>query len=153
MLAVVQAGKTCGAHRADLYGCLYFYLLEQLRTFAERLHRFRINFGIFNTDPESLAPVIRQGAFSSYGLPANITFDRIDVSNLLDGERQKVYGILAGWIPMLKKNKHATLIGHFNEWHKRRKNAGAPTLDEEAKSELVSILIKDGRVCIVDFVG
>jgi hypothetical protein len=149
MLAVVQAGKTSGAHRADIYGCLYFYLLEQLRTFAERLNRFRINFGIFNAEPESLAKAIRGDGFSSYGLPANTTFDRIDVSKDLGGERRKVYGIIAGWTPMLKKHKHATLIGHFNEWHKHRKSAGAPTLNEEAKSELVSMLIKDGRVCIV----
>jgi hypothetical protein len=76
-------------------------------------------------------------------------FDRIDVTNLLDGaERVRIPSVLTDWGPMLKENKYATLLGFFTEWQNHKKNASGPMSSEETKSELISMLIKDGRVCM-----
>lgn len=89
--AVLEAGKTHGALRADLFGCLYFYLADQLHEFAQRLSRFRIIFKMYNIDTSDLLRNIRSGAIHSiHGLPASIRFDRIDVSYTIDVDLRKV---------------------------------------------------------------
>ena len=146
-MAVIKAGEAHGAQRADLYGCLYFYLSDQLRTFAGRLRRFRIKFGIFCEQPSTLARRLREGLLAPYGFPAETKFDRIDVSNLLaDVEPTKISNVITDWGPMLKENKHATLIASFTEWDKHQRNASVPTSSEETKSEFISKLIAEGRV-------
>ena len=143
--AVIQAGVAHGAQRADIYGCLYFY---QLRAFADRLRRFRINFRIFSFGPSLLFRSISDGDLVRYGFPPGTLFDRINVTNVLDGvERVRIPGILADWAPLLKENKYATLLGYFTEWYNYIKNASGPMSSEEMKSELIAMLIKDGRVC------
>lgn len=113
--------------------------------FTERLHRFRINFRFFCTDPGLLAEKIRKDELASYGFPEDTTFDRIDVSDLSDGTKNNtIPDILTDWGPMLKDNKHATLLASFTGWHMT--NMGASEAIEERKSELISMLIKDGRV-------
>ena len=150
--AVIKAGEAHGASRADLYGCLYFYLSDQLRTFANRLRRFRIKFGVFSEDPHSLACDLRENLLAPHGFPAGTKFDRIDVSNLLDGaERTKIPNIITDWGPMMEENKHATLIGSFTEWHRHQKNASVATSSEETKSEFISKLITEDRVSSVIF--
>ena len=53
----------------------------------------------------------------SHGLPKSISFDRIDVSNILDTEYVGLAGVLADWGPLLKKdNPHATLLGYSMNW-------------------------------------
>jgi hypothetical protein len=79
-------GISHGATREDIYGCLYFYLSEQLRMFADRLSRFRMNFRVFSFEARDLSRRIQQGAFEQYGIPSSKRFDRIDVSNILDAE-------------------------------------------------------------------
>lgn len=114
---VIATGKSHGASRADLYGCLYFYLSEQLRKFATRLRTFRVKILAFNVDARNLAKGIRSGILMSHGLPKSISFDRIDVSNILDTEYVGLAGVLADWGPLLKKdNPHATLLGYSMNW-------------------------------------
>jgi hypothetical protein len=64
---VVKAGKAHGAQSVDLYGCLYFYLSDQLRMFADRLSKFRISFCIFDRDARDLAKDLRAGELISHG--------------------------------------------------------------------------------------
>jgi len=45
---------------------------------------------------------------------------------------------------MLRDNKHATLMAAFTGWHKT--DMSATESNEERKSELISMLIKDGRI-------
>jgi hypothetical protein len=145
--AVIKAGEAHGAQRADLYGCLYFYLSDQLHTFIDRLRRFRIKFGIFNEDPNVLACHLRENLLAPYGFPTGTKFNRIDVANLLGGaDRTKIPPIITDWGPMIKENKHAMLIASFTEWHNYQKNASVPTSSDEMKSEFISKLIADGRV-------
>ena len=77
---VIAAGKAHGALREDLYGCLYFYLSEQFRSFAERIKRFHVTFHVFDCDARDLARDILSGQLESRGLPKDTHFDRIDVS-------------------------------------------------------------------------
>jgi hypothetical protein len=143
--AVIKTGEAHGAQHADLYGCLYFYLSDQLRTFVDRLRRFRIKFFIFNEDPKVLACYLRENLLALYGFPAGTKFDRI--ANLLGGvDRTKIPPIITDWGPMIKENKHATLIASFTEWHNYQKNASVPTPSDETKSECIPKLIADGMV-------
>lgn len=120
---------------------------DQLRKFAGRIRRFRIKFGIFCEEPSTLARRLREGLLAPHGFPAGTKFDRIDVSNLLaDTERTKVPDVMTDWGPMLKENKHSTLIASFTEWDKHQKNASVPTSSGETKSDFLSKLIAEGRV-------
>jgi hypothetical protein len=111
---IVAAGKTHGAQQADLYGCLYFYLSDQLQSFANRLKKFHISFHAFDRDALALAKDLRSGAL---GLPATTHFDRIDVSNIFDSQYVGIYSVLTNWAPLLSKtNRFATLLGCFMKW-------------------------------------
>jgi hypothetical protein len=113
----VKAGKVHGAQRADLYGCLYFYLSEQLRSFADRLSKFRISFRVFDRDARDLAKNLHMGTFVGQGLPKGIRFDRIDVSNIIDTEYVGVPNVLQDWAPLLSDtNRFATIVGYSMNW-------------------------------------
>ncbi|KAI0067092.1 hypothetical protein BV25DRAFT_1868112 [Artomyces pyxidatus] len=114
--AVMEVGKRHGASRADLYGCLHFYLSEQLLEFAERLSRFRISFKVFDMDAVALSKSIRNGELSRQGVPATMRFDRIDVSNIIDEEYVGLERTCEAWGPMLKETEHATLVAYSMNW-------------------------------------
>jgi hypothetical protein len=114
---VVKAGKAHGAQREDLYGCLYFYLSEQLRSFADRLSKFRISFRMFDRDARDLAKNLHIGALIGLGLPKGIRFDRIDVSNIIDTEYVGISNVLQDWAPLLSDtNRFATIVGYSMNW-------------------------------------
>jgi hypothetical protein len=138
--AVIETGRAHGAQRADVYGCLYFYLADELQTFADRLCSFHINFRVFSDEHRVLSKNLREGTLSPFGFPAGIKFDRIQVGDLseLAGEQMKISDILADWSPLLKENKHATLLCQILTWY--------GDFDEELEAELSAKLIKDGRV-------
>jgi hypothetical protein len=129
-------GRSHGALRADIYGCLYFYLSEQLRTFADRLSRFRLNFRIFSLDARELSRNIRQGALAEHGVPSTIRFDRIDTSNILDVEYVGISGVLDNWGPLLEQSKHAKIVGYFMNWALRQEG-GSPKLADESVSKTI----------------
>jgi hypothetical protein len=91
---VVKAGKAHGAQHADLYGCLHFYLSDQLRSFADRLSRFRISFRMFDSNARDLSKRLQSGAHINQGVPNGIRFDRIDVSNIIDTEYVGIPNVL-----------------------------------------------------------
>ncbi|KAF9543454.1 hypothetical protein CPC08DRAFT_824152 [Agrocybe pediades] len=114
---VIAAGKSHGAHDADLYGCLYFYMSEQLQSFAERIRKFRISFKMFNMDTRELAKNISSGLHAKDGMPKGFAFDRVDVSNIIDKGYVGIPSVLADWTPLLKRtNVHATIIGYSMNW-------------------------------------
>lgn len=147
----MAAGKAHGAQRADLYGCLYFYLSEQFRAFSARLKRFRISFHILNCDARDLAKDLRSGALNSQGLSKNLHFDRIDVSNIIDTEYVGIPNVLADWAPLLSEdNPCATLFGHSMNWVPKEPDANP---DPKSMLSLASKLLKDDRVslCVYDY--
>lgn len=122
---VIAAGKAHGAQSSDLYGCLYFYFSGQLRSFAERIRKFKISFRMFNQDARELAKNIQSGTYTSQGLPKNTTFDRIDVSNIIDAEYLGISNVLAEFSPLLNKaNQCATIIGYSMNWVPKQHNSG-----------------------------
>ncbi|KDQ11254.1 hypothetical protein BOTBODRAFT_463500 [Botryobasidium botryosum FD-172 SS1] len=127
--AVLDAGKAHGAQRADIYGCLYFYLSEQLREFAERLGRFRINVQMFSKDASVLSEEIRSGALAPSGVSPTRRFDRIEVSNILDAEYVGIPQVLSDWGPLLSESEHATLVGYCMNWPARQEGADINTAD------------------------
>lgn len=135
-----------GAQPADLYGCLYFYLSEQLRTFAERIKKFRLSFRMFDQDARELAKKLRLGAYEAQSLSKNISFDRIDVSNIIDMEYVGIANVLADWTPLLNKtNRYSTMIGYSMNWVPKQHNSD-PGSNEAVLGKLAAQLLAMGKV-------
>ncbi|KAF8659528.1 hypothetical protein AX14_007544, partial [Amanita brunnescens Koide BX004] len=114
---VVKAGKAKGAQPEDIYGCLYFFLSEQLREFHLRLRRFPVSLNVYPLDAASALPQgIRDGVFTTQGVPATICFDRIKVSNILDANYVGIYGVLTSWGPLLADGGFVAVVGHSMNW-------------------------------------
>ncbi|KAH8089940.1 hypothetical protein BXZ70DRAFT_899118 [Cristinia sonorae] len=143
---VLAAGQKYGVPRADLYGCLYFYLRDQLRSFAERLRTFDVSFHIFNFDASDLATRITSNSLSDHGIPPSIRFDRIDVSNIVDFEYLGIPRVLSDWEPFLALTKDATLIAYFMNWVNRQKGGDINSVDRNVIASIASKMLKAGRV-------
>ena len=113
---VFSAGRAHGAQPEDVYGCLYFFLSDQLRAFARNIRQLRISFRVFNFEACALAEAIAQGEFTEYGIPSTIRFDRIDVSNIMDPNYAGIQGVMNTWGPLLAKTDNAALTGYFMNW-------------------------------------
>ncbi|KDQ54024.1 hypothetical protein JAAARDRAFT_38617 [Jaapia argillacea MUCL 33604] len=142
---VMKAGRIHGAHPSDVYGCLYFYLSDQLRKFARRLRQFRVSFLLFNRDARELSRQVGANVLSKLNIPRS--FDRIDVSNILDTEYVGISGVLSSWGPLLKDTKHATMLGYFMNWITSQPGARpeSPTLVHA----LTRRLIREGKIRII----
>ena len=127
---IIEAGKVHGAHPEDIYGCLYFFISEQLHMFAQRLRDLKISFKIFPLDATQLSMSMRQNVFAKYGVSASIRFDRIAVSNILDANYVGLRDVLTHWAPLLAENSKAAIVGYFMNWFTRQEDgrvAGAGT--------------------------
>jgi hypothetical protein len=142
---VLEAGKQHGATRGDLFGCLYFYLQDQLRAFAERLSRFDISFHIFCADACRLAKDIRSGTLSE-AIPPSISFDRVEVSNTFDSEYIGAAKLLVDWAPLLKRVDDAAIVGSFMNWAPKQRGAMSSSCDQTTLARITKAMAKDGRV-------
>lgn len=113
---VLAGGKAHGTQSEDIYGCLYFYLSDQLREFRKRIRRFHIAFKVALGKPQDLASSIKSGSLTNIGVPPSIRFDRIDVDSAMDAPRYGVSTILDAWAPLLGEGKDAVLVGCFRVW-------------------------------------
>ena len=113
---VFDAGKAHGAQPEDIYGCLYFFLTDQLRAFSRHIHQHHISFHVFGFEACVLAQGIAQGEFAEYGVPSTTRFDRIDVSNIMDPNYAGIRGVINAWGPLLAKGKNSALTGYFMNW-------------------------------------
>ena len=114
--AVIKVGKAHGAQAEDIYGCLYFFLSQELRTFSRRVRQFRIAFKLHCWEACELSLSIRDDHLSAYGLPASIRFDRIEVSNILDANYVGMRAVLTHWAPLLAESTTAAIVGYFMNW-------------------------------------
>lgn len=112
----VEVGKAHGAQPEDIYGCLYFFLSDQLRMFSRRLRKFKISFKVFPLESCHLSESIRLNELVEYGIPASIGFDRIVVSNILDANYVGLRDVLTNWAPLLARNSTAAIVGYFMNW-------------------------------------
>ncbi|KAH6896239.1 hypothetical protein BKA70DRAFT_1316671 [Coprinopsis sp. MPI-PUGE-AT-0042] len=109
---VVAAGKRHGATIEDIYGCLYFFLKEQLVTFTSRLRKFKISITLAGYGSDWLGGVIKSSILKPSGyLPKNFKFDRIWMSNAIDVGHVELEKCLRLWAPWLKDGEHAVLAG------------------------------------------
>ncbi|KAF5309803.1 hypothetical protein D9611_013585 [Ephemerocybe angulata] len=116
---VVSKGKAWGANPEDLYGCLYFFLTQELREFHRRLQRFHIAFKITCMDASGLSQLLlntQQNVFAKYDLPASTRFDRIMVSNILDHIYVGLKDTLTRWAPLLSDSPISVTVGYFMNW-------------------------------------
>ena len=113
---VFTSGKAHGVQPEDVYGCLYFFLSDQLRAFARNIRQLRISFHVFNFEACALAQGIAQDKLAEYGIPSTVRFDRIDVSNIMDPNYAGIQGVMNTWGPLLAKTDNAALTGYFMNW-------------------------------------
>ncbi|KAJ2924336.1 hypothetical protein H1R20_g12763, partial [Candolleomyces eurysporus] len=113
---VVQSGKAHGAQAEDIYGCLYFFLSTNLRTLTQRIRKFPISFKLFSVEACALSKEIKKNTFDKMGISSNTTFDRVEVSNILDVNYVGIRNVLTAWSPLLGQDKHAAIVGYFMNW-------------------------------------
>ena len=130
-----------GAQPEDIYGCLYFFLSEQLRMFAQRLRNFKISFKMFPFEACQLSQDIRQNSFAELGIPASIRFDRIEVSNLLDANYVGLRGVLTHWAPLLVDST-GVIVGYFMNWIGRQVDGRATGASEVVVRRIMKRLNK-----------
>ncbi|KAJ2921018.1 hypothetical protein H1R20_g16078, partial [Candolleomyces eurysporus] len=139
--AVIAAGKAHGARPEDIYGCLYFYLTEQLRTFAKRLRELSISFKLYSTEACGLACAIKSGRLTELDLPPIVRFDRIEVSNILDAQYVGMNAVLITWGPLLSDNPFATIVGYFMNWSLLEKDGDPKNCEEEIVDDCITRVV------------
>jgi hypothetical protein len=125
---IIKAGKTHGAQPEDIYGCLYFFLSDELRSFFRRLRQFHIAFHLTDVDASDLSHAIRDGLLVKQGIPPSIRFDRIEVSNILDDNYIGVRDVLTNWAPLLSESESASIVGYFMNWTGLQKDGNATNI-------------------------
>jgi hypothetical protein len=129
-----------------VYGCLYFFLSDQLRKFTKRIRGCNVSFHITSFDARELSSGIRDDSFSDIGIPASVRFDRIQVSNILDTNYIGIEGVLSEWAPFLKSSRTAVIVGYFMNWVTMQEDSRALSAGPKVTNKLLSRLIEEGRV-------
>ncbi|CAL1711964.1 unnamed protein product [Somion occarium] len=125
---VVTVGQDYGCKREDIYGCLYFYLLDQLRTLATRLRSFNVQMHFYDRDGMKLCKDIQSGALADLGVPSDLHFDRIDLSTILDTvDNDRRQELITTWGGLIKdSDQRATMLGWTRFWVMHVPDATAP---------------------------
>ncbi|KAG6377511.1 hypothetical protein JVT61DRAFT_15319 [Boletus reticuloceps] len=142
---VIKSGQTYGAQPEDVYGCLYFFLSDQLRTFAKRIRELDVTFHVFNTTAQTLAQDISGGEYSRHNLTPRIRFDRVDLAHLL-ADAEHVQDVLTSWSPLLAQEETAVIVGVFPDWTSAQKDGSVVGADDAVVAPLVEKLIKQSRL-------
>ncbi|KAG6818498.1 hypothetical protein H0H93_004552, partial [Arthromyces matolae] len=109
-------GEKCGVSRNDIYGCLFFYLKNELVTFAKRVREFHINITMTKLDANDLPAIISSSPMLSF---SQRCFDRIELSNLVDYVSPSMV-LIESWAPLLNcHNKFAAILVYFMNWQRR----------------------------------
>ncbi|KAI9731728.1 MAG: hypothetical protein M1834_004517 [Cirrosporium novae-zelandiae] len=94
----------------DMYGSLFFYVQDALQQFCQQIGRLDVSFKLFQVDALELPNIIKQ-----YGMGQH-SFDRIEVSNIVDRGYLGLGATLTSFGPLLKQktqNPNATLVALF----------------------------------------
>ncbi|KFY28454.1 hypothetical protein V493_02929 [Pseudogymnoascus sp. VKM F-4281 (FW-2241)] len=97
--------SSSGPASADIYGKLFYYIHQELRTFLLRLSGLEVSFRLFQVNAADLPDHLENDSFS-----------RIEVSNISDGAYLGIHRTVFFMVPLLQKplvNPHATLITLF----------------------------------------
>ncbi|KIM35241.1 hypothetical protein M413DRAFT_431291 [Hebeloma cylindrosporum] len=139
--AILKAGKAHGAQSEDIYGCLYFFLSEQLRAFAQRIREFKLSFSLFTSDARRLPEIIHKGLTSGYGVARSVRFDRIEVSNILDANYVGIQDVLLNWSPLLARTPTAVIMGCFMNWFTVKEDGRATNAGRIATRTILKCVI------------
>ncbi|KAL1728476.1 hypothetical protein EV714DRAFT_285697 [Schizophyllum commune] len=124
--AVLQSGARSGLDPADIYGCLFVHVRDQLAEMARRVERFDIDIHVMQSDARELANELKSGMHEPH-FAASYGFDRIETSNV--GDYIGLDRVLDSWGPLLsRRNPHATLLAYTMNWHVNE--AGQSMLDQ-----------------------
>jgi len=145
--AVIQSGKSHGAHVEDIYGCLYFFLSEQLLICAQRIRKIKMSFSLFASDARLLPKGIREGLISRCGIPSSIRFDRIEVSNILDANYVGINNVLLNWSPLMAES-NTVIVGYFMNWFTIQENARAQNASPTIARSILRQVIEKTMVSI-----
>ena len=148
---VIASGKAHGTTRDDLYGCLYFHVSDQLRTFANRLACLKVTFKCFNMDIIDLSTAIVHNKLLPFGINSSIRFDRIEVSNVVDNAYAGVAPVIESWGKLLKRTSDASLLAYFMNWSQYEGGA-QPIISSGKHNQLWGKLKEEGRVCFYSYV-
>lgn len=148
---VIERGKVYGAQPEDIYGCLYFFLSEQLREFYRRIRQFPIAFKLFNEEATKLSVLIQDGSLAEFGLPASTRFDRIEVSNILDFNYVGLEQTLTHLGPLLAPTSDAAIVGYFMNWFMKQKDGRATGAGEEVMKRSIDRIMTRTKVRIPFF--
>ena len=146
--AVVQTGKAHGAHQEDIYGCLYFFLSEQLRMCAQRICEIKMSFSLFASDARLLPKGIREGVISAGGIPPSIRFDRIEVSNIFDANYVGINDVLLNWSPLMAEGNASVIVGYFMNWFAIQEDSRAQNTSKNITLSIMRRVIEKTTVSI-----
>lgn len=118
---VLATGAKHNVDSADIIGCLFFHVKEELMEFARRARDFHIDLHLTQFSPPLLSKGISIGVLPAF---TEGCFDRVDTADLPD--RESIPELLADWGQMLNRsNGRACIIMHSRQWHKNRPNTTA----------------------------
>ncbi|KAK0497402.1 hypothetical protein EDD18DRAFT_1162060 [Armillaria luteobubalina] len=121
MSAVQLSGEKHGVEFADIFGCLFFHVKDQLREFARRMKDFNIHLHLTQFDAKILSKGLFAGVVPAFGGPC---FDRVDASNTMDSAGIKA--CLNDWGPLLnRQNERSAILIHSKAWHTGRRDGSA----------------------------
>lgn len=160
--AVFAARKKYKVKDADLLGCFYFYILDQIRSFITRFHKLNLAFHLRGEDCRDLAATLRKatapppqpGQPSQPGQPGQqnydslkhlpLQYDRIYVTDVVDDRFVGFERIIRDWGPRLNsENPHATLLTCSKSW---AQSGGTPTDDRGYEKQLIKEMKLKNRV-------
>ncbi|EDR07431.1 uncharacterized protein LACBIDRAFT_298608 [Laccaria bicolor S238N-H82] len=139
---VTEVGKAHGATPQDIYGCLYFFLTAQLRTFHQRLRQFPVTFNVYSMDARDLSKALRNDGIHGKAKPPSTRYDRIEVSNILDANYVGLSDVLSDWAPLLAETRTASIVGYFMNWFVTQEDGRASGAGKAAIENVLDKMVK-----------
>ena len=143
---VIEVGKAHGATPQDIYGCLYFFLTAQLRTFHQRLRQFPVTFNVYPMDARDLSEALRNDGLPGKAKPPSTRYDRIEVSNILDANYVGLSDVLSDWAPLLAETRTASIVGYFMNWFVTQEDGRASGAGKAAVKNIIDKMMKEEKV-------
>ena len=144
---VLESGAKHKIEPADIMGCLFFHIKDELMEFATRIKIFHINLHLTQFDPKILSRGLVIGALPAF---EKGSFDRIDLSTMMDSVG--IQESLTSWAPLLnKQNNHACIIMRSDKWYTTQPKATArtnPRIVELLRRKCQSLSLKVRRIIV-----
>ncbi|KIM26468.1 hypothetical protein M408DRAFT_72721 [Serendipita vermifera MAFF 305830] len=149
---VIATGKTHGVTPEDIFGCLYFYLHDQLLILKRKLETLKVTFWFTDVDCHDLAKTSKSPfqdlQFLSPTMRSKVPahFDRVDVSNTGDDAYIGFAQTLMDWCPRLNKsNPFSTLLSYSMNWTYDG-GKGNPDQDQKEMARIIKRFQQENNV-------